>query len=699
MGIDDFSLAFTAPVVAPPSGIFWIGADNVLGGDGVWDQNATPAWSASNTSILARNWNNTDQTANFGGTSPTSSVTVSGTVTAGNGMVFTADGYTLSGGTINLAGATPAINTISVSTGTTAIASPLTGTNGMTKDGSGTILLTGDNSGLSGGIVLAKGTLAIGAANALGTPGANALTLNGGTITSSNTTPYVLSNAVTFNGDVGLGAPSTGNLEFSGTMDFGAGTRTLTVGTGVAVKISGTTSNGGFIKDGAGSMEFSTSNSLASFGVNAGAVVIDSGVILTTTGTAPVFAGGTTTINGTLRNTALSTAGAWATPAAGSSITVASTGVVIAQGDPTGATGSGSPTNFVFSSAVTWSPGSTLIFRDYTSSPAVANRNYTMNVVFDNSGAGNDVGAISGTSPVTFGKDFTIAEGTHFQYGTYTGVTTFSGNLTINGVLGFNGGARSLTVASGKNLSVGVNGAVNMQGTQTLTINGTAMVNGDLGGGGSVAINNGGALTLPSVGIIDADSGTTIGGSASGRLTGSGTVTALTVAAGGTVAPGDAGAGPGRLNGVRSLALLGGGFYQFELNSDGTGTGGTNWDQISVTGGTLDISSLTPATPFTLQLSTLTAGNSTGLLGTWDPNSNHTWLGIITTDSGITGTFDPTDFAVDASGFANSVAGTFSVVQDGNNLDLQYFATPEPSAALSLLTGLGMLVGFRRRRV
>ncbi len=114
---------------------------------------------------------------------------MSGTVTAGNGIIFTADGYTLSGGTINLAGATPAINTISVSTGTAAIASPLTGTNGLTKAGNGTLLLTGDNSGLSGGIVLANGTLAIGAANALGTPGANALTLNKGTITSSDTTP------------------------------------------------------------------------------------------------------------------------------------------------------------------------------------------------------------------------------------------------------------------------------------------------------------------------------------------------------------------------------------------------------------------------------------------------------------------------------------------------------------------------------
>ncbi len=178
-----------------------------------------------------------------------------------------------------------------------------------------------------------------------------------------------------------------------------------------------------------------------------------------------------------------------------------------------------------------------------------------MNVVFDNTGGGIDVGPISGNSPVTFGKDFTITEGTHFQYGSYTGVTTFSGNLIIDGVLGFNGGARSLTVASGKNLSVGVNGAVNMQATQTATIKGTAIVNGDLGGGGSVAITNGGALTLSSVGIIDADSGTTVGGTGLGRLTGSGTVTQLVIAGGGTVAPGDAGAGPGTLHGDRSLAL------------------------------------------------------------------------------------------------------------------------------------------------
>ncbi len=136
------------------------------------------------------------------------------------------------------------------------------------------------------------------------------------------------------------------------------------------MKISGTTSNGGLIKDGAGSMEFSTSNSLASFSVAAGTAAIDAGVVITTTGSAPIFSGGTTTINGTLRNTTLGAPGTWAAPNAGASVTVASTGVIIAQGDPTGATGSGSPTNFVFSSAVTWSPGSTLIFRDYTSTPS-----------------------------------------------------------------------------------------------------------------------------------------------------------------------------------------------------------------------------------------------------------------------------------------------------------------------------------------
>ncbi len=691
VGLDDFTLHYAAVVAPPVTGYFWTGDGTSLGGNGIWDQNSTPRWSDSATTIVAHNWNTTTLTANFGGSAPTSSVTVSGEVEAGAGLAFTADGYTFSGGTINLVGATIADNVVSVSAGSAAIASPLKGTAGLTKSGTGKLLLTGDNSALSGGITLSKGTLAVGSSTALGATGANTLSLNGGTFTSSNTTPYTFSNSVSIGGDVILGESSTGNLEFSGPIDFAAGTHELNVGTGVSVKISGTTANGGISKAGAGGLEFSVSNSLTTLGMTAGTAVIDAGTTLTLTVAQLNSLGGALTINGTLKSTAT---GAWGTPVG--TVAVGANATVLQQGP-------NSPTNFVFAPGkTTWATGSTLILRDYATNFSVANRIYNMNLIFDSSGAAVDILPISGNSPWQVTGDFTIGDNTHFQYGTYTGVSSFTGNITVNGVLGYNGGARAFTVGSTKTLGIGVNGAVNMQASQTLTINGTATINGDVGGGGFVAINGGGSATLTSTGVIDAANGTTVGGSLTGRLTGSGIVTALTVASGGTIDPGDAGTGPGTLHADQSAAFLGGGFYKLELKTDGSGTAGVGWDQLA-SNGILDLSSLTSANPFTFQLQTLTGANANGPLSSWDPDSNHTWLSIVSSASPIVGTVTSDLFDVDfVTGFGSSVAGSFSVVADANgtDLDLLYLATaaPEPSSALSLACGSAMLAGFRRRR-
>src|SRR5204863_9957516 len=123
-----------------------------------------------------------------------------------------------------------------------------------------------------------------------------------------------------------------------------------------------------------------------------------------------------------------------------------------------------------------------------------------------------------------------------------------------------------------------------------------------------------------------------------------------------------------------------GGNFKLELKTHGaTGSAGTEWDQLAVTG-TLDLTGLSSATPFTLQLQTLTAGNANGNLASWNGSTDHTWLGIVTTTGGFVGTFSSDMFVVDTSGFSNLFPGAFSVVQNGNNLDLKYVAVPEPSS-------------------
>jgi autotransporter-associated beta strand protein len=221
-------------------------------------------------------------------------------------------------------------------------------------------------------------------------------------------------------------------------------------------------------------------------------------------------------------------------------------------------------------------------------------------------------------------------------------------------------------------------------GTNTLTLSATNTYTGTT----SV---QGGALIVS--GSISASSLTTVSGT--GTLGGGGTVGALTVASGGTVSPGSS---PGTLNAGATI-LQSGGRYKLELASDGTGAAGTDWDQLAVTG-TLNLSGLSSGARFILKLQTLDSSNANadGSLVSWDGSVNHTWTSIITTTLGVTG-FSADKFLVDTSGFANFFPGVFGVVLNGNNLDLQYLAVPEPSAALSLIVGAGTLLGFRRRRI
>ena len=68
--------------------------------------------------------------------------------------------------------------------------------------------------------------------------------------------------------------------------------------------------------------------------------------------------------------------------------------------------------------------------------------------------------------------------------------------------------------------------------------------------------------------------------------------------------------------------------------------------------------------------------------------------GIVTFNT-LTGTFSSALFAVNTAEFQNPFGGMFSVVRDGNALDLFYTPVPEPSVTALLAAGL---VALRRRR-
>ena len=154
-------------------------------------------------------------------------------------------------------------------------------------------------------------------------------------------------------------------------------------------------------------------------------------------------------------------------------------------------------------------------------------------------------------------------------------------------------------------------------------------------------------------------------------LDGNGTVGPVIIRDGGVVAPGNS---PGLLT-VGDTLIEGGGAYLLDLRSDGTGAAGTEWDSLAVNG-TLDTTALTEANPFILRLQTLDPDNSLNYLEVWDRNVSHTWSSVLTAVAVLGGDFDPRVIEVDATGFQNPVNGTFTVVQEGTNLNLQYDAAP-----------------------
>ncbi|TPJ75080.1 autotransporter-associated beta strand repeat-containing protein, partial [Mesorhizobium sp. B2-7-1] len=191
-----------------------------LGGIGSWNT-SSPFWNESSNGVSGPMdvWNNAaGDNAIFDGTA--GAVTLGGSISAGS-LTFNVGGYSIGGGTLTLAGATP---TVSVAAGTATINSIIAGNAGLTKLGSGTLTLGGANT-FVGDVNVNGGTLSLAGS---GTYTGN-INLNSGFLNVAN--------------DAALGNSSNGIFTTAGTQltinGALSGSRVVTLGAGGQTTIAG----------------------------------------------------------------------------------------------------------------------------------------------------------------------------------------------------------------------------------------------------------------------------------------------------------------------------------------------------------------------------------------------------------------------------------------------------------------------------
>ena len=153
--------------------------------------------------------------------------------------------------------------------------------------------------------------------------------------------------------------------------------------------------------------------------------------------------------------------------------------------------------------------------------------------------------------------------------------------------------------------------------------------------------------------------------------------------------------GPGVLS-VAGMTWQPGGNLRWQISSAlGAGDGIT---QSRLNGsGALDLTGLSSANPFNVQLVPLGPNNTSGAVYDFDNTKSYSWP--LATFGSITG-FSPSKFNVDSSAFAASNplgGGSFGVAQSGNTLMLTFTPVPEPGTCLAL-AAVGLLVGRVVRR-
>jgi autotransporter-associated beta strand protein len=613
-------------------------------------------------------------------------------IAANTSTWFQAKGGTMEvTGNISESGGSRQLSLASVTGGTGTSYYTLAGNNtysGLTTVTSGTLTLSGDNSGASGGVSISGlAVLNINSAKALGTgtlitssgskinntSGSAVINAGNNAVTLATTTTFGTTSSTSAN-DLDLG---TGAVTASGGLliNFAGNGTTLKMGTlnstraNVAGSPTGATLTANNTESGAG-------NTLMFDGFKLGSAALNN-ITVQINGNANVA------FNGIIENS-----GSFA-----NGITINSTATTTFAGDNT------------YSGATTISSGALLKIGSATAlGSTLTGTTVSSGGVLDMNGqaVGNEAisintgtGGISGSgSLINSSANSASLSGAMTLLGN---TTVGEGNITLRGNIGQSGGNRMLTKLGA--------GLLTLAGTNTYN-GGTTISSGSLqvATSGSIASSststvNGGSLTVNgTAGGVVVNTG--------GSLGGSGTVGAVTLNSGGLLNPGNS---PGTLN-ATSASLLAGSTYNWEIQNaaGGPSAAGTNWDLLNVTN-ELNLSTLTTNNRLNLVLKSLdSAGLATISLLNFSSGTDYSWVfaqaGSINNANFTVGA-DVTDyFNIDTTAFNGGAqlasyfkveVGTDSV---SNLRTLSLVTIPEPSTGSMLALGFAGLAVTRLLR-
>ena len=548
---------------------------------------------------------------------------------AGAGLDLSgANGDRTVGDLSGVAGTSVVLGSNSLTAGTandTTFAGNISGSGGLIKQGSGTLMLAGVNAYV-GSTTIDAGTLALAGAGSIAS--SSGVTLagisatfdisgasgnrvigdlagvagtsvvlggNGLTVGTANDTSF----AGNISGSGGLTKSGTGNLTLAGTNSYGGGT-TVNGGT-----LTGTTTSlqGNIVNNATVAFDQSTNGTYAGVLSGSGTLVKAGVGNLTLTG-ANSYAGGTTVSGGTLTGTTTSLQGNIANNAT-VAFDQAANGTYGGTMSGSGALVKAGTGNLTLMGTNSYAGGTTVLGGTLTGTTSSLQGNILNSAVvaFEQGTNGTYAGAMSGSGTLTKnGAGALVLTGTNsYGGGTTVNAGTLIGNSTsLQGSI-LNNAALVFDQASAGTYAGNItgSGSLTKSGAGVLSLTGTSVVGGGTTvSGGVLAVN--GSLTSN----VTVTTGGALGGS--GQLIG-----ALAVN-GGTLAPGNS---IGTLN-VTGTFRQTGGVYQVEANSQGQS------DKIVATG-----------------TATIGGGATVQVLAAQGAYQRNTTYTILTATGGLTGTY------------------------------------------------------------